>query len=109
MTLIFFFKSVWLCIDENNFSILDFHNYQQINQFKLKNLIKFGGQNDKFVLVVKRNLDEFEMISNSNSRFSIQIAKDLDYERFAFKMDKSLIYELTLLIKDYLIAQTSFT
>ena len=93
---------LWLAIDENHFSMLDFHNYQQIYQFKLWNLIKFGGQDEnRFVLVVKRCLDEFDLLANS--RFSVN--RDINYDRFRFTMDRSQIYELTLLIRDYMLAQ----
>ena len=108
---LFFASRLWLAINENHFSILDYHNYQQIYQFKLKNLIKFGGQNEKFVLVVKRCLDEFDLIGNhssssTNNRISLNTFKEINYERFIFTMDhKSQIYELTLLIRDYMIAQ----
>ena len=95
---------LWLAIDESHFSILDFHNYQQIYQFKLKNLVKFGGRNEnKFVLVVKRCLDEFDLVANH--RFSL--SRDINYDHFLFTMERSQIYELTLLIRDYLLAQSS--
>lgn len=78
---------------------MDFHNYQQIYQFKLKNLIKFGGQGEnKFVLVVKRCLDEFDLVTAN--RFSTN--RDINYDRFLFTMDRSQVYELTLLVRDYM-------
>lgn len=73
-----------------------------MHQFKLKNIIKFGGgQHDKFVLVVKKCEDEFDLIGNSTNP-GLNAIQDINYERFIFKMDRSQIYELTLLIRDYL-------
>ncbi|KAM6179958.1 pleckstrin homology domain-containing family H member 2 isoform 2-T2 [Erethizon dorsatum] len=76
---------MWLAINENGLSILEFNSMRLLISYAYKSLMTFGGYQDDFMVV----------ISNSHS-------KDKPTEKLLFAMAKPKILEITLLIASYI-------
>uniref|UniRef100_A0A8C2UVL9 Pleckstrin homology domain-containing family H member 2 n=1 Tax=Chinchilla lanigera TaxID=34839 RepID=A0A8C2UVL9_CHILA len=76
---------IWLAINENGLSILEFNSMRLLISYAYKSLMTFGGYQDDFMVV----------INNSHS-------KDKPTEKLLFAMAKPKILEITLLIASYI-------
>nr|XP_023422058.1 pleckstrin homology domain-containing family H member 2 [Cavia porcellus] len=76
---------MWLAINENGLSILEFNSMRLLISYAYKNLMTFGGYQDDFMVV----------INNLHS-------KDKPTEKLLFAMAKPKILEITLLIASYI-------
>ncbi|XP_004839422.1 pleckstrin homology domain-containing family H member 2 isoform X5 [Heterocephalus glaber] len=76
---------IWLAINENGLSILEFNSMRLLVSYAHRSLTTFGGYQDDFMVV----------INNSHS-------KDKPTEKLLFTMAKPKILEITLLIASYI-------
>ena len=79
---------MWLAINEEGLALLDHNTMQVTNRFSFTNIVTFGGCQDDFMLVVS--------CSGSDQNESDSTQKML------FKTSKPKIFEITLLIADYM-------
>ncbi|RWS02986.1 uncharacterized protein B4U79_10459, partial [Dinothrombium tinctorium] len=99
-------QKVWLAVNNESVSILDYDSLQLIVQYFFRNIMTFGGCKDNFMLVVsKRHSVEADSGSASGSGSGSQNGGSVRSDRLLFSASKAKILEMTYLIADYINAQ----
>ncbi|XP_069787219.1 pleckstrin homology domain-containing family H member 2 isoform X2 [Narcine bancroftii] len=80
---------VWLAVNENGISILEYNSMRLITTYIYKNIITFGGCSDDFMLEVGKSAEGV-------------CTKDKTTQKLLFALSKPKILEITLLMASYI-------
>ncbi|XP_051868899.1 pleckstrin homology domain-containing family H member 2 [Pristis pectinata] len=80
---------VWLAVNENGISVLEYNSMRLITTYLYKNIMTFGGCSDDFMLVVGKSAEGV-------------CTKEKPTQKLLFALSKPKILEITLLIASYI-------
>ncbi|XP_072906801.1 pleckstrin homology domain-containing family H member 2-like [Hemitrygon akajei] len=80
---------VWLAVNENGISVLEYSSMRLITTYIYKNIITFGGCSDDFMLAVRKSAE-------------CVYVKDKATQKLLFALSKPKILEITLLMASYI-------
>lgn len=98
-------SNVCLALNEKAFSLLESEKLSLITSFALRQLVTFGGDNESFVVVVKKLTTAIYADPESSSTGATSsTASDchMSHEKYVFSLDKWSSLELSQLMADYI-------